>query len=100
VSVKVITEEELAPLLDRLGELEQQVRALAAGGVTAREDLTPKEVAKRHRVKTKLVYDALRLGQLVAEKRPGRGNRAFDWRIKPDDARAWYAAHVLKTDNQ
>jgi hypothetical protein len=99
VSVKVVTEDELKPVLARLGELEQQVKDLAGGSrAKARAYLTPVEVAKRHGVRHAIVYEALESGKLAAEKRPHPRGTAY--RIQPADAQRWYDAHVRAGDNQ
>lgn len=77
VEVVVITPDHLRELIrEELANMRQR-------RVEAEARLSPTEVARLLRVRTKVVYDALRAGSLRGERRADR------WFIRREDADTW-----------
>jgi len=75
-------------------ELAELRRSLETLSVTLKEApeaprlMTPEEVVRSQRCRTKAVYTALQNGDLPAMRRPARGGK-MGYLIKPEDAAAW-----------
>ncbi len=94
MTVTVATKEETDALAARLAELERLVAKLAGGTAeAAREYLTPREIAKRYRIRESVVYNAIADGKLTADKRPISQGRV-GYLVKLAEAVAWYDACV------
>lgn len=97
MTVAVVTKEEHDAVVRRLVELERTVADLAkSGAAPAREYLTPRQVAKRCGVGNDQVYAALESGRLKGQSVKRGGKHGHAWRIRPEDARAWYEAFIAK----
>lgn len=92
MTVAVVTKEEYDALAAEVAELKAGLAELRAAAPTTRAYLTPKGVAARHGVRQADVYAACEDGRLPAERRPHSAGRV-SYRIQPEDAAAWYAAH-------
>jgi hypothetical protein len=95
VTASVATAEDLEELRTELARLAAEVAELRAARAGEREVYSPKEIAKRFKLRQSDVYEACRSGALVCEPRPHA--RGVAYQITVADASRWRAA-VGKTN--
>lgn len=96
MSVAVATAEDLEALRAELARLAAEVADLRAARAGEREVYSPKEIAKRFKLRQTSVYAACESGELVCEKRAHA--RGVAYQITVADAKRWRDA--VGTSNQ